>query len=136
MGVADRLHLNFRVEDGAGQGVVGSYGLPMTGRYQDRNREYAPFVGEREMGNELLGLEPLERGDYRLLVSVVHVPAELAGAAPRIVLEPHASAYAALAVAPLLGLSGLLAVAGVVMLVVGSLGGEPRVRESGPTYDV
>ena len=61
VGVADRLHLNFRVEDRAGQVATGSYGLAMAGRYQDRDREYAPFLGGKEMGNELLMLEPIER---------------------------------------------------------------------------
>ena len=79
-GMTDRLHLNFRLEDRAGKTLVGEYGIPMEGRYQDRDREYAPFIGAAEMGNELLILEKLERGDYRLQATAVHVPGGLAGA--------------------------------------------------------
>ena len=118
VGVADRLHLNFLVEDHAGQVAVGSYQLPMAGRYQDRNREYAPFLGDKEMGNELLILEPIARGEYRLLVSAVHVPEGLAAAAPRVTLEEHANVFGFLSVLPLLALSGLLALAGAVTVVI------------------
>ena len=114
-GVADRLHLNFRVEDSAGKVVVGSYGLPMAGRYQDRDREYGPFLGEKEMGNELLMLEKLERGHYRLLATAVHVPAGLKDASPRLVFDRHTNQYEALTVLPLLLLSVVPGLAALVM---------------------
>ena len=118
-GVADRLHLNFRLEGGAGRVVAGNYGLAMAGRYQDRDREYAPFLGGEEMGNELLILEKLPRADYRLLVTAVHVPAGLVSAGPRVLLERHSDTFGLLSVLPMLVLSGLLGMAGVVVMVVG-----------------
>ena len=119
VGVADRLHLNFRLENRAGEALTGDYGVPMAGRYQDRNREYGPFVGDAEMGNELLILEKLERGDYRLLVTAVHVPDGLAGAAPRILLERQANTFGSLTVLPLLALSIVLGLAGLILLALG-----------------
>ncbi len=118
-GIVDRLHLNFRLEDRSGQVMAGNYGLAMAGRYQDRDREYGPFLGDQVMGNELLILEPLRRGDYRLLVTAVHVPAGLEQAAPRLLLERHSDEFGFMKELPLLLLGGLLGSAGIVVMVVG-----------------
>ena len=118
-GIVDRLHLNFRLEDKRGQVMLGNYGLAMAGRYQDRNREYGPFLGDHVMGNELLILEKLDRGDYRLIVTAVHVPAQLEQASPRMLLERHADSFGFLKMLPCLLLSVLLGLVGVVMLVLG-----------------
>ena len=121
-GMSDRLHLNYRLENRAGEPLKGQYGIAMAGRYPDAGREYGRYFGQAEMGAELLILEELERGDYRLRLSAVHVPEGLAVAAPHMVLERHESMFAFAEVLPLLALSAVLGLAGVVMVGFGLMG--------------
>ena len=117
-GTADTLHFHFRLIDSTGKTVAGDYGVGMEGAYPDEQREYGAFDGPTRFGAELLTLQPLTRGDYRLQVTAVQVPAPLAAAQPRVTMHEEGNIYAALMTLPFLLLSALLGIAGLIFLIV------------------